>query len=95
LPAEIVGEAFFGLFKFIGRIFSEIIFELLIRGVGYLICRPFSSNVDIDGFWVAVVGLMFWIAMIFLGVSLYDFYVIDTCLNNGGKYNYELSQCEH
>jgi hypothetical protein len=95
VPAEIVGEVFFGLFRVIGRIFSEIILEILIRGVGYLICKPFSSNIDSDGILVAVVGLIFWGGMIFLGISLYEFHVIDSCLDSGGNFNYELSQCEH
>ncbi len=62
--AEIAGE----LLGFIGRIllqfFVEIVFEILVKGVGYLIVRPFNRNIDPDGAVVIVVGIVFWLSLI-------------------------------
>lgn len=57
-----------GLFKFIGRllsgIFIELILELLIKGAGRLICKPFTKiDPKSDGVLVTVVGLLFWIIL--------------------------------
>ena len=95
MPSEIVGEVFFGFFKMISRIFSEVVLEILIKGAGYIICRPFDSIIDSESVWVAVTGLIFWITLIFIGITLYDFYIIDSCLNSGGKFSEELDKCLH
>ena len=63
MPGEIIGEVAGGVLRFIGRMLLEGIFELLIKGVGYLICRPFKRTVDPDSGLVVVVGLVFWVAM--------------------------------
>ena len=63
MPGEIIGEVAVGVLRFIGRMLLGGIFELLIKGVGYLICRPFKRNVDPDSGLVVVVGLVFWVAM--------------------------------
>lgn len=61
---DIVGELAGGALKFIGRIFLEVVFEFLIKGAGYVVCRPFSrGRLDPDGGLVVVVGLMFWVAV--------------------------------
>ena len=66
---DIVGEVAGGALKFIGRIFLEVIFEFLIKGAGYILCRPFSRRkLDPDGGLVVVVGLTFWVAV---GVGIY------------------------
>jgi hypothetical protein len=41
---DIVGEVVGSALKFIGRIFVEVVFELLIKGAGYILCRPFSMQ---------------------------------------------------
>jgi hypothetical protein len=66
---DIVGEVAGGVLKFIGRIIAEVVLEFLIKGVGYMLCRPFSrKELDPDGGLVAFVGLAFWIAV---GVGIY------------------------
>lgn len=95
---EIAGELLGGVFKLIGRIFTEIIIEILIKGSGYLICRIFSKRADPDGILVVLVGLSF---LGFLGLGaflLYDYIqvqlIIDSCLDAGGRLDNELETCE-
>jgi hypothetical protein len=94
---EIVGEVFGGSLRIIGRVFAEIVFEICVKGLGYLVCRPFSRNVNPDGVLVVVVGL---ISCAFLLVTFYFGYEfvsvqieIDLCLDSGGSYNHQTSQC--
>lgn len=66
---EVVGELAGGVVKFIGRILLEVVFEFLIKGAGYVLCRPFSRRkLDPDGGLVVLVGLAFWVA---IGVGIY------------------------
>lgn len=95
MPAEIVSEVFGGIFRIISRIFIEVILEILIKGAGFLICKPFNSDVEPDGFFVLIIGLLFWVLLISIGISAYDFFVIDSCLDSGGKYDYDSSECVH
>jgi hypothetical protein len=71
MPGEIVGEVAGGVLRFIGRILLEGVFELLTKGVGYFICRPFKRNVDPDGGLVVFVGLSFWVAVGGIGYAVY------------------------
>ncbi len=57
---EIIGEVAGGVLRFIGRMLLDVVFELLVKGVGYLICRPFKHNIDPDGALVILVGFVFW-----------------------------------
>jgi hypothetical protein len=63
MPGEVIGEVAGGVLRFIGRMLLEGVFEFLIKGVGYLICRPFKRNVHPDGVLVVLVGLVFWVAV--------------------------------
>lgn len=66
---DIVGEVTGGVLKFIGRLIFEVAFEFLIKGAGYVLCRPFSRRkLDPDGGLVVVVGLAFWVAV---GLGIY------------------------
>jgi len=87
---EIAGELLGGVFKFIGRLFIEVVIELIIKGSGYLICRMFSKNVDPDGVLVILVGLIF-IGMVGWGIYfVYDYVqlqlAMDHCLDSGGEF---------
>jgi len=99
LVGEIAGEFLGGIFKFIGRFFAEFIIELLIKGSGYFICSRFSKRVDPDGILVVVVGLVF-LCLVGVGILMvYDFVqlqsAIDSCLDSGGRYDYEAEACEY
>ena len=94
---EIAGELFGGVLRIIGRILAEVVFEICIKGLGYLIWRPFSRSVNLEGMHVAVVGLAAW-AFILVALSFgYEFISaqidIDRCLDSGGSYNYKINQC--
>lgn len=66
---DIVGEVAGGALRFIGRMFVEVVFEFLIKGAGYALCRPFSrKKLDLDGALVVVAGLAFWVA---IGAGVY------------------------
>ncbi len=74
-----LGEIVGGLFEIIGRflaeIFIQLIFELLIKGPGFLILRfvflKKDNDIDPDGILVVFIGLMFWGI---LGLSAYYLY---------------------
>lgn len=55
--SEFIVEAF----RFIGQLFIEIVLDFLIRGLGYLLCKPFKKDVNPDGALVAVVGIVCWV----------------------------------
>lgn len=59
MPGEIIGELAGGIVRFVGRILFEFLFEVLIRGVGYQICRAFNRNVTLESGWAAGVGIVF------------------------------------
>ena len=61
---EIAGELFGGVLRIIGRVLAEVFFEICIKGIGYLICRPFSRSVNPDGLLVTVVGLAAWVLIL-------------------------------
>jgi len=94
---EIVGEVLGGVLRVVGQLFGEIVGEFLIRGVGYAICRRISPSVDPEGLTVALVGLLFWIALLALGFAVYshltEWLAVDRCLDAGGTYDYATSNC--
>ncbi|MHA2936757.1 hypothetical protein ACXJY6_00520 [Vibrio sp. RC27] len=61
---DIVGELFLGLAKFIIRIFSEVVIEIFIKGLGYLACKPFKKNATITDNTIVLVGFALWIGII-------------------------------
>ncbi|GAB3378329.1 hypothetical protein NCG89_14655 [Spongiibacter taiwanensis] len=96
--AEVTGEWLGGLFRLLGNFFIEKVLEVLVKGLGYSVCRIFSKSVDQDGFVVAIVGVFAWIV---IGVLIYFGYeyfstqaAIDSCLDSGGRFNYDQQICE-
>ncbi len=78
---EIAGDFLGGVVKFIGRFFIEFVFEMLVKGSGYFICRLFSKRVDPDGILVVFVGLVF-LSLIALGsLAVYDFVQLQIMTN--------------
>lgn len=66
--------AFRPFLRLIGQFFIEFIGEMLIKGVGYAICRRFSANVDPEGWRVALTGVLFWLVVGVFAVSIYRLY---------------------
>jgi len=96
---EIAGEVLGGLFRLLGQFFAEFVGELLIRGVGFAIWRRVSPGTDPDGWPSAIVGLLFWVAVLTFGFFAYqqtaEWLAVDRCLDSGGAYNYQSEVCIH
>jgi len=60
---EIAGEFLGGALRVVGRLILEVVAEILVRGPGCLLCKPFKKNVDPDGVLVVLVGFAFWTAV--------------------------------
>ena len=96
---DIAGELLGGVLRAIGSIFVEVILEIAIRGPGYLISRMFRNDIDPDGGWVVVVGLVFWIVIGVISYFAYSYFsqvlAVDGCLDSGGAFNYQTKKCIH
>lgn len=58
MPIDEIGVGIFGaIFRFLGWVFFEVIIEVLIKGLGYVICRPFKK-VGVDSTASAIVGFI-------------------------------------
>ena len=68
---DAVGEVAGGALKLIAKFFYEIILDFFVRGLGYVLCRPFSKTIDPDGFLVFFIGMIAWIG--FLAVIYFLF----------------------
>lgn len=69
---DVVGGIFRVLGRFVGQIFIDIVFEILLKGPGYFIGRRFTQgDPDPDGFIVVTTGILFWVV---LGFGVYSIY---------------------
>jgi hypothetical protein len=68
---DIAGEALGGVFRVIARIVFEIVVEWLLRGTGALILRVLRPRHAPGEAAAALTGVVFWGAMIALGVWIY------------------------
>ena len=73
MPHDIVGEAFGGILRLVARIFVEIVFEILIRGTGYTLIRPFRKDTDMADGACAIVGVLAWVVIVVGGYALYHY----------------------
>ncbi|WP_164513293.1 hypothetical protein [Thiosocius teredinicola] len=62
---EIAGEAVGLIFRFVVHVVMEIFGEILVKGLGYIVLRPFSKSIDPDGLAVLLTGLAMWALIIF------------------------------
>jgi len=72
---EIAGELLGGLLRLVGRFFLEVVIEILIKGTGFLICKPFNKRIAPDGIIVVFFGFMFWILIGYLSFLLYRYII--------------------
>lgn len=95
---EIAGEILGGFLRLLGYILTETVFEVLIKGAGYFICRPFCKRVNPDGILAIFVGALFWALVGYLGYVVYSYIyqqvALDSCLDMGGKFNDINGACE-
>lgn len=68
---DIAGEALGGVFRFISRMLFEIVVEWLLHGTGALILRLIRPRHEPGETAAILTGLLFWIAVIALGLWLY------------------------
>ena len=69
---EVAGGVFKVVVRILGHILLEVIFELIVKGPGYLICKLFTKrDLDPDGFVVVLTGFLFWLV---IGVGAYSLY---------------------
>jgi hypothetical protein len=94
MPAEIVTDLISIIFRFLINVFVEVVLGFLIQGPGYLFCRIFNKSVQPDGGLSTIVGILFWILVGYLSYSIYQFLLIDSCLDSGGSCNYATSDCD-
>jgi len=95
MALEAVGELLEVVGRFLFRILNEALIEFLCKGTGYFICKPFKPTVDPDGFFVFLIGFVFWLAVVLLGFQAYEFIQIDSCLDAGGRFDDQLQQCSN
>jgi len=66
---EIAGGLLGAILRFFGWVLVEIILEILIRGLGSLLCKPFKKN-EIDSSIEIIVGILAWVVLIFVCFKL-------------------------
>lgn len=95
---EIAGEILGGILRLLGYFLAETVFEVLIKGAGYFICRLFCKRVNPDGIPAVFVGMLFWCLVLYLGFVVYSFIAqqvaLGNCLDMGGKFNDINGACE-
>lgn len=96
---EIVGEIAGTVLRWVSYLAIDLVLDVAVRGLGYAVSRPFSKSVDPDGVTVLCVGAAVWMVIIFLGVTVYgsakEFLAVDSCLDGGGRFDYENGRCFH
>lgn len=66
MPLDSIVEGFLGGFlRVVLWVAVEIVFEILIKGLGYTICRPFKK-IDMDDSLCAFVGILAWVVLVLL-----------------------------
>lgn len=94
---EVASEVIGSVFRFIGHVLLDLVAEVIVKGPGYLICRLFSRDVDPNGMRVAVVSILFWIALATAAWTAWGEFSeaadMDRCLDSGGAYDDQLRQC--
>ena len=69
MPGDVVGEVLVGILRTVGRVMVEIvgrglvelIFEIMIKGSGYILLRIFRPKSDPGEGACTIVGIIFWI----------------------------------
>lgn len=96
---EIAGEVVGGIARLVGHILVEFVFEIMVRGLGYVVWRRVSPHTNPDGLPSVLVGILIWIAVVGLGYALYQevaaWLAIGRCLDAGGTYDHNAGLCVH
>lgn len=91
---ELAGGVIGAVLRFLGWVLIEVVVEILIKGLGYLVCRPFSKTAPSEtaAFFI---GLLCWVVIALFAYALVDFLQLDSCLDNGGRYHHDKAVCEY
>lgn len=65
---EFAGEALGAVARFIGRIFVDVVFEFVVRGVGHAVLKLFRPGAEPGETEEAVVGFLVLAALVAFGV---------------------------
>lgn len=65
---DIAGSLLGGLFRFVIYVFVDIFFEAIIKGTGHIVLVTLRPNKEPSEAACAVVGLLFWAAVVVTGV---------------------------
>jgi hypothetical protein len=94
---EIASEFLGGALRLIGNLLLEVVLEFLIRGPGYLLCKPFKKDVDPEGGLAAFVGIVFWVIVAIGAWLIYqeasEAVAVEKCLDSDGAYDRQLQKC--
>jgi hypothetical protein len=71
MPGEVAFELLAGIFRFLARIVVEVVFEILIGGTGHFILKTLRPRREPGEISSIVVGLIFWIFLIWAGWAAY------------------------
>ena len=75
MPGDAVGEVLVGVVRIVGRVILEfvleLVFEIMIKGSGYILLRIFRPKSDPGEGACAIVGIIFWILV---GTAAYFIY---------------------
>lgn len=97
--AETAGEVLAGLLRGLASFLIEIVLGVLVNGLGYFICRPFSRRIKPDDLMVSLTGIIGWaiiIGSLFFGIThAIQRSDIAACADLGGSYNHESRLCDH
>ena len=66
MPIEEIASGLFRIIgKLIGQVFLELIFEIILKGPGYIIVKLFSKNKEKEPSEtpVFIVGVLFWVVI--------------------------------
>lgn len=72
MALDVVVDVIAATGRFVGRLLTEVVLELLCKGTGYLICKRVKPSIDPNGWQVGLVGLVLWVAVIGTGFYLYQ-----------------------
>ena len=94
---EVASEVLGGVFRFIGNVLVEVVLEFLVKGMGYIICKPFNRSVNPNGLLVFIVGVFAWMGLAFTLYAGFEYVYtqarIDSCLDSGGSFVYDTNEC--
>ncbi len=70
--AELLAELLSGVWRFLVHLFVELMLEMAIKGLGFILVKPFSQKNDMDSGLSAVVGILAWVGIFVIAYALFS-----------------------